>query len=97
MDRWDAADLARCQECRALLSLAVEELEAAQGIAEKHPVLGNPALTGQFNEIRSEITRLTAMLDASTAFCRGMAARIGGGDSAGAEALGNVLSVNTQG
>jgi hypothetical protein len=95
--QWDAVDLARGQQCCTLLNSAIEELEAAKAIAERHSLPGAAALAIQINEIRSEAKGMIRIVDASTAFCRGMAARIGAGESACAEPFGNLTSVSTQG
>jgi hypothetical protein len=97
IDQWDAADLSRGQRCCALLNMAIDELEALQTIAKRRPVADAAELTVQLHRIRSEATRMIRIVDATTAFCRGMAASFGAGESACAEPFGNITSINTQG
>lgn len=97
IDLWDAGDLSRCQQCCTLLKSAIEELEVARVIVSSRGVTGIRDLSGQLDELRSETTRMMHVVDASTAFCRGMASRIGIGENANPEQLGNLHSVCTQG
>jgi hypothetical protein len=97
VNQWDAADLPRCQECRTLLKSSIEELEGAQSIAEKHLVMGAADLSIRIDEIRFKAMRMIRIVDASTAFCRGMSARIGAGESDCATSFENRTPVSTQG
>jgi hypothetical protein len=94
---WEAGNLSQGQASATLLNLALTDLEAVRAIVAEHPVSKPSEMRLQVGAIRSETLRFIRVLDASTAFCRGMAARIGGGEGANIEQPGNHYSVDTQG
>ena len=78
LKNWDAGSLPRCEECCDLLRTAIRELEGAWQAAEK----GAPAsvaLKKRLCRLRADVGTMVRLVDASTAFCRGMALRIGAG------------------
>jgi hypothetical protein len=82
---WDAGSLPCCEECCELLRSAIGELEGAWRAAEE----GAPASMGtrkRLYQLRADVGLMVRLVDASTAFCRGLALRIGaGGDEVSAE------------
>ena len=85
LNYWDAGSLPRCQECCELLCSAIEDLEGAWRAAEK----GSPASAAvkkRLYQTRADVGVMIRLVDASTAFCRGLALRIGaGGDQVPAD------------
>jgi len=80
LKNWDAGSLPRCEECCELLRRAIGELESAWQAAEK----GAPASTAvkkRLYQLRADVGVMVRLVDASTAFCRGLALRIGAGAS----------------
>ena len=80
LKNWDAGSLPRCQECCELLRRAIAELEGAWQAAEK----GAPASVAvkkRLYQLRADVGVMVRLVDASTAFCRGLALRIGAGGS----------------
>jgi hypothetical protein len=78
LKNWDAGSLPRCEECCELLRTAIGELESAWQAAEK----GAPASVAvkkRLYQLRADVGTMVRLVDASTAFCRGMALRIGAG------------------
>jgi len=85
LKNWDAANLPRCEECCELLRGAIAELEGAWRAAQE----GAPASVAvkkRLYQLRADIGVMIRLVDASTAFCRGLALRIGAaGDEVSAE------------
>jgi len=78
LKKWDAGSLPRCEECCELLRKAIGELEGAWRAAEK----GAPASVAvktRLYQLRADVGVMMRLVDASTAFCRGLALRIGAG------------------
>jgi hypothetical protein len=78
LKKWDAANLPRCEECCELLRGAIGELEGAWQSAQQ----GAPASVAvkkRLYQLRADIGVMIRLVDASTAFCRGLALRIGAG------------------
>ena len=87
LKNWDAGSLPRCEECCELLRAAIGQLEGAWQAAEK----GAPASVAvkkRLYQLRADVGTMVRLVDASTAFCRGMALRIG--------ASGNEVSAQPQ-
>jgi hypothetical protein len=78
LKNWDAGSLPRCEECCELLRGAIGELEGAWQAAEK----GTPASAAvrkRLYQLRADVGAMVRLVDASTAFCRGLALLIGAG------------------
>ena len=76
LKNWDAGSLPHCEECWELLRGAIGELEGAWRAAEK----GAPASVAvrkRLYQLRADVGVMVRLVDASTAFCRGLALRIG--------------------
>ena len=77
---WDAGSLPRCEECCELLRRAIGELERAWQAAEKG-ASASVAVKKRLYQLRADVGVMVRLVDASTAFCRGLALRIGAGAS----------------
>ena len=78
LKNWDACSLPRCEECCELLRGAIGELEGAWQAAEK----GTPASAAvrkRLYQLRADVGAMVRLVDASTAFCRGLVLLIGAG------------------
>ena len=78
LKNWDAGSLPHCEECCELLRRAIGELEGAWQAAEE----GAPASVAvrkRLYQLRADVGVMVRLVDASTAFCRGLALRIGAG------------------
>ena len=78
LKNWDAGSLPRCEECCELLRAAIGQLEGAWQAAQK----GAPASVAvkkRLYQLRADVGTMVRLVDASTAFCRGMALCIGAG------------------
>ena len=78
LKNWDAGSLPRCEECCELLRAAIGQLEGAWQAAQK----GAPAslaVKKRLYQLRTDVGTMVRLVDASTAFCRGMALCIGAG------------------
>ena len=78
LTNWDAGSLPRCEECCQLLRLAIGELEVAWKAAEKGAP-ASAAVKKRLYQLRADVGVMVRLVDASTAFCRGLALRIGTG------------------
>ena len=76
LKNWDAADLPRCEECCELLRAAIGELEGAWRSAQQGAP-ASAAVKKRLYQLRTDIGVMIRLVDASTAFCRGLALRIG--------------------
>ncbi len=75
---WDAGSLPRCEECCELLRRAIGELEGAWKAAE-NGLPASVAVKKRLYQLRADVGVMIRLVDASTAFCRGLALRIGAG------------------
>ena len=80
LKNWDAGSLPRCEECCELLRQAIGELESAWQAAEKG-ARASAAVKKRLYRLRADVGVMVRLVDASTAFCRGLALRIGAGAS----------------
>ena len=80
LKNWDAGSLPRCEECCELLRQAIGELEDAWRAAEKGAP-ASAAVRKRLYRLRADVGVMVRLVDASTAFCRGLALRIGAGGS----------------
>jgi len=78
LKNWDAGSLPRCEECCELLRAAIGQLETASQAAEKG-ASASVAVKKRLYQLRADVGTMVRLVDASTAFCRGMALRIGAG------------------
>ena len=78
LKNWDACSLPRCEECCELLRRAIGELESAWQAAEKG-VPASAAVKKRLYRLRADVGVMVRLVDAATAFCRGLALRIGAG------------------
>jgi hypothetical protein len=78
LKNWDACSLPRCEECCELLRRAIGELESAGQAAEKG-VPASAAVKKRLYRLRADVGVMVRLVDAATAFCRGLALRIGAG------------------
>jgi len=78
LQNWDAGSLPRCEECCELLRQAIGELESAWQAAEKG-ARASAAVKKRLYRLRADVGVMVRLVDASTAFCRGLALRIGVG------------------
>jgi len=76
LENWDAANLPRCEECCELLRGAIVELEGAWRSALEGAPASVP-VAKRLYQLRADIGVMIRLVDASTAFCRGLALRIG--------------------
>lgn len=81
LSNWDATSLPRCEECCELLRRAIGELEDAWQAAE-NGVPASGVVKKRLYQLRADVGMMIRMVDASTAFCRGLALRIGTGGNA---------------
>jgi hypothetical protein len=84
LKQWDAADLPRCEECCELLRGAITEMEGAWRAAE-NGALASAGTRKRLYQLRADVGVMIQLVDASTAFCRGLALRIGAGNGDSAE------------
>ena len=89
LKNWDAGSLPHCEECCELLRKAIGELESAWQAAEKGAP-ASAAVKKRLYQLRADVGVMVRLVDASTAFCRGLALRIGAG---GNEVPGDSQSV----
>jgi hypothetical protein len=74
---WRAGQPGRCDECGLSLQAAIGELEDAyRNAGRSGPSLPAP-LAQRLERLQTDVNRLTRLVDAATAFCRGMALTIG--------------------
>ena len=78
LKNWDACSLPRCEECCELLRRAIGELEGAWQAAEKGAP-ASAAVKKRLYQLRADVAVMVRLVDAATAFCRGLALRIGAG------------------
>ena len=78
LKNWDAGSLPRCEDCCELLRSAIGQLEGAWQAAEKG-ASASVAVKKRLYQLRADVGTMVRLVDASTAFCRGMAVRIGAG------------------
>ena len=81
LSNWDAGSLPRCEECCELLRRAIGELEDAWHAAE-NSVPASVVVKKRLYQLRADVGVMIRLVDASTAFCRGLALRIGAGGNA---------------
>ena len=87
LKNWDASSLPRCEECCELLRGAIAELEGAWRAAESG-ASRSAGTRKRLYQLRADVGVMIRLVDASTAFCRGLALRIGAEDhGVSAEAL----------
>jgi hypothetical protein len=73
---WDAGSLQQCEETCVLLRTALADLEAARRVAEEHHLRNCGSGQRQLAGMRADVGVLTRLVDASTAFGRGLALRV---------------------
>jgi len=76
LNDWDAASLARMEECRALLEVAVGELRAFEASPARDASAAN-GLDSTARQLKRDIVTLMRVVDAGSAFYRGLALRLG--------------------
>jgi hypothetical protein len=81
LSNWDAGSLPRCEECCELLRRAIGELEDAWRAAE-NGVPASVVVKKRLYQLRADVAVMIRLVDAATAFCRGLALRIGTGGNA---------------
>jgi len=74
LNDWDAASLARLEECRALLEVAAGDLREFEASAVRGAVDG---LDSTVRELKRDIVTLMRVVDAGSAFYRGLSLRLG--------------------
>ncbi len=72
-ERWSAASLVRCEECIEELRKAAAAIETAQTEAGSGTVA--PGAKRRLQRLRGDLEQLAHRVDASLAFCRGLALR----------------------
>ena len=70
---WDPTCMDACQECAEALQRAVAEMEAACACATDSPAA--PESKPRLVRLRDEVDVLGRLVDAATAFCRGLELR----------------------
>ena len=73
LDNWDAGDLKRCSDCGRRLMSAIGEMEAAQSAGPRELAAARGEMAGRVRRMQAEIGRLSRMVDAASAFARGVA------------------------
>jgi hypothetical protein len=82
---WNPASLSACAECTDQLQQAIDAMTVAEAAAEGLAPAGfNPRL----DRLRADVDILSRLVDAAVAFNRGLALRIGSGQSTVAEVTG---------
>jgi hypothetical protein len=74
---WRADQTSRCDECRLSLQTAIRELEDAGRDAGQVGSIAVAPLRQRLEQLQADVERLTRLVDAATAFCRGMTLTIG--------------------
>ena len=75
---WNAADLARVQQCCGLLSAAAGDLRIFESAVRAGAIPVTAELCSTVLAVKQEVARATRVVDACVAFHRGLAARTGG-------------------
>lgn len=84
--RWDPASMERCSECIQELQDAVAAMESAQRAAAHATSM--PELKQRLERLGRDLQTLSRSVDASLAFCRGLALRTGHQEAAHASVEG---------
>jgi hypothetical protein len=75
---WDAADLARVENCCQLLSTALGDLRVFESAVRSGEIPASGELCSTLMAVKQEVVQATRVVDACVAFHRGLAARTGG-------------------
>lgn len=81
LEHWEAANPHISAECCELLRMAVTDLAEAQQATEQGRVANDESMQKGLGQLRANVNLMARLVDASAAFCRGMALHIGAGDS----------------
>ena len=93
---WDAANLRQCELCCETLRAALADLETARRAAERHGVMNCGAVQRQLEGVRTDTRVLMRLVDASTAFGRGLALQVAGSASAAEADARAVMALRTE-
>ncbi len=72
---WNPTSLEHCAGCIQELQDAVAAMESAQRVASQ--AAGSPEVKARLEHLRTDLETLSRAVDATLAFCRGMALRTG--------------------
>ena len=77
LDTWQATDLGGVAEARTQLENAVDDLQRAVSVIGRYPADGKGELRAEMAALRGDLTRITRVVDACSAFQNGLAVRLG--------------------
>jgi hypothetical protein len=77
LDLWRAAKPGDCDECCLSLEAALGEIKNVRQDVEQGGAFPVAPLKKRMKRLTADVNRLTRLVDAATAFCRGMALTIG--------------------
>jgi hypothetical protein len=77
MEAWNAADLTRVASSQDLLERAVDDLKQAAGVLGQNPPRNIKELHPLVAALKKDVNRMSRVVDACSAFQRGLAGRLG--------------------
>ena len=77
VETWNAADLARVAGSQRLLELAVDDLKVVAAALLRNPPRNCKGLRPVVAALRRDVARMSRVVDAGSAFYRGLNARLG--------------------